>query len=402
MDINAEFLANPYPVYKSFRNEKPIFRDEEFLGGAWVFSLYDDVGTLLKDPRFSVERSDFYISQYGEENKKNLSCIGYTFSKWLLLTDPPKHTRVRKLMNPGFKPKMLESLRPNIYKIANELLDKAIAKNEGKFDFIADFANQYPVYVVAEMLGVPNEDKDRLVKWSDDIGAFFGSPSASYEIALAAEKSAQEVGEYFVDVIAERRKKRGKDLISLLVSVEEDGDALTGQELLAQCSMLIFGGHETTRNALGNVLYELLKRPDQKEILTANYALCKNAFKEIMRYNSSVQFSGRVALENIEHKGYQIKKGDLCVLLMGSANRDAAVFEDPEQFNIAIERTSKHLGLGLGPHACIGSVLAEMEVSIALEQVFKRFPKISFNKDELVWRPVFGFRGIQVFPVSIN
>lgn len=399
MQIDAQFLENPYPSYKLLREQAPILWKEDFLGGAWIFSLYEDVAAILKDNRFSADRSYIYTAQFGSENQEKLAYFEDIYSKWMLLLDAPKHTRLRRLMNAGFKPKLMETMRGSILTICTRLLDEATADEADGFDFISDFAHIFPVLVIVEMLGVPQQDQADFIKWSDDIGAFMGSPCATLEMALQAQASTKAISDYFEGIIDERRARPGDDLVSLLIRVEEEGEVLSGDELLAQCSMLLFGGHETTRNALGNGFYALLQNPEQKQRLIDDPQLCRSAFKEFIRYDNPVQFTCRVATEDVEYKGHQIHKGQLLAPLIGSANHDPAMFNDPERFDVG-RQNNRHLSFGTGAHVCIGSILAELEVIIALEQLLERFPDIRLADEAPRWNMNFGFRGLSSLPVA--
>jgi cytochrome P450 len=255
--------------------------------------------------------------------------------------------------------------------------------------------------VIAEMLGVPKDDHSKFNSWSDDIADFFGNAQATVELAQRAQDGLIALTEYFRVLLPERRRSRGKDLISLLIRVEEEGDVLTEEELLAQCTLLLVAGHETTRNLLGNGLLALLRNPDQIALIKNNPALISSAVRELARYDSPVQFAGRTVTEDFEWHGQQIRKGQTVVLLLGSANHDQNKFKDPEKLDVTRNQPVP-LSFGHGPHFCIGATLASLEAEIAFSTLLERKPELKLISGKAAWRPNFSFRGLSSLPLNVG
>jgi hypothetical protein len=264
---------------------------------------------------------------------------------------------------------------------------------------MGDFAYPLPALVITEMIGVPHADQAEFITHSDNIAHFFSSSDATVETARHAQTSIVALTEYFRSVLPERRRNKGTDLISLLLRAEEDGDNLSAEELLAQCSLLLFAGHETTRHLIGNGLLALLQRPDQMNRLRDDPVLMRNAVKELLRFESPVQFIIRLAGEDFELHGESIKTGDRVILFNGAANHDPARFSNPDQLDITRDEGT-NLAFGYGPHVCIGATLASLEAEIAFETLLKRCPTIRLLDDPPDWGRDFGFRGLNTLRLA--
>jgi len=395
--FSAEFKSNPYPAYSRLRSNGPIHWADDFFGGAWLLPRYTDVKTTLRDPRLSAARSHTFVDQFSPEARSELAEFNRIFAMWLLFLDNPQHGRLRKLMNKGFTPAMILSMRPRIQKIVDSLLDRIIGAD--KFDFMRDFAYPLPALVIAEMLGVDAVDQSDFIAWSDNVAAFFSNSQATWEHAQRAQHSLVAMTEYFRVVLLERRRNLGDDLIGLLIRIEEEGDVLTTEELVAQCSLLLFAGHETTRYLLGNGLLLLLQHPDQLERLKNDPTLMKNAVQEFLRYDSPVQFIIRIATGDFTMLGQQIKAGQKVVPLNGSANHDPRKFLGPDTLDIT-RKTSGHLAFGYGVHACLGATLSSLEAEIAFNTILHRLPNLHLTKKTPDWRSDVGFRGLKTLPLA--
>jgi cytochrome P450 len=317
----------------------------------------------------------------------------------MLFLDPPEHSRIRKLLNKEFTPNMIQRLRPRIQQVVDALLDQAFQKTE--IEFMADFSNPLPVRVIAEMLGVPSEAQRDFQIWSDDLADFFGNAAGTIEGARRAQNSLISLAEYFRALLPERREHKGDDLVSLLLRVEEEGEVLTGEELLAQCTLLLVAGHETTRNLLGNGMLALLQNPDQYAELKQNPALMHSAVREFSRYDSPVQFSGRAVTEDFSWHGKEIRKGQTVILLLGSANRDPEKFSDPETLNISRDE-GMPLSFGHGTHFCIGAALAQTEAEIAFTTLLERASSLKMLDEVPAWRSNLSFRGLSRLRLSLT
>jgi cytochrome P450 len=389
--INEAFLNDPYPAYHALRAEGALHWSPEFCGGAWLLTAYADVASVLRDPRFSVRRAGGWANSSGPGALAELREFKRIFSRSLLFVDAPQHSRLRQVMNAGFKPAALQELGPQIQIIVDRLLDRVLAKaaDSGsgqfvEFDFMRDFARPLPALVIASMLGIAAEDRSEFVAWSDDIAAFIGSPTPTLEIARAAQVSLIAMNEYFRQLLPQRRAALGDDLMSQLIRAEAQGGIITTKELLAQCCTLLFAGHETTRNLLGNGILALLQHPQQWQALQSTPSLLPSALKELLRFDSPVQYTGRRLKVDVEMHGQLMKKGDLVIPLIGSANRDPAKFTDPDRLDIA-RNQGAHLSFGYGPHVCIGATLTYLEAEIAMRSVMRRLPQLQLAGDSQSW-----------------
>jgi cytochrome P450 len=320
------------------------------------------------------------------------------FGLWMIFMDPPEHTRLRKLLNKGFSPTAIEALRPQIDAIVDRMLERL--KPGAEVDLLSAFANPMPVGVISEMMGVPEALHGAFVEWSRAIAVFRGSPNRTVEQAREAQDALLQLTEYFRKTVAERKRQKGDDLISLLIDIEEEGEVLTEEELYAQCISLIFAGHETTRNLIGNGMYTLLRHPEQTADLRENPETIRSAVEELLRFESPVQFTARVLKEDIEVCGQRIPKKWTLLCMLGAANRDPKRFKDPNRLDLK-RLNNQHLAFSAGPHACIGSQLARLEGQVAIQKLMQRFPKMKLTGPRPGWASTFGFRGLKSLPVIL-
>lgn len=397
--FDSDFITNPYRTYQHLRNSAPLFWTDKFRSGAWLVTRYADVLAGLHDARLSSQRSHTLTAALPSEVQAEFSKFNEIFSKWMLFLDPPHHSRLRKLLNKEFTPNMIQRLRPRIQHVVDTLLDQALAKTE--MEFMTEFANPLPVRVIAEMLGIPSEDQRDFQIWSDHLADFFGNSTSTVDVARRAQHSLISLTEYFRKLLPERRQNKGDDLVGLLIRVEEEGEVLTEEELLAQCTLLLVAGHETTRNLLGNGLLALLHHPDQLATLKQNSALMPLAVREFARYDSPVQFSGRAVTEDFSWHDQSIKKGQTVILLLGSANHDPEKFSEPE--TLAISRDEgMPLSFGHGAHFCIGAALAQAEAEIAFTTLLDRTSSLRMLDDAPAWRANLSFRGLSRLPIAFS
>lgn len=406
--INEAFLHDPYPAYLALREEGPLHWSPEFCGGAWLLTDYADVASVLRDPRFSVRRAGGWANSSGPGALTELREFKRIFSRSLLFVDAPQHTRLRQVMNAGFKPAALQQFAPQIQGIVELLLDKILVKAAatplerfGQFDFMRDFASPLSAQVITSMFGINGEDHSEFVAWSDAIAAFIGSPTPTLEIARRAQESLIAMNDYFRQLLPKRRLALGDDLMSQLIRAEATGAIITTKELLTQCCTLLFAGHETTRNLLGNGMLALLQNPKQWHALQANPSLLSSALKELLRFDSPVQYTGRRLKIDVEMHGQLMKKGDLVIPLIGAANRDPAKFSEPGQLDIH-RNEGAHLSFGSGPHVCIGATLTYMEAEIAMRSVMRRLPKLKLANTTPSWGGNAVYRSLNVLPLAFD
>jgi cytochrome P450 len=387
--VLARLMANPYPIYEQLRLAGSINWLDEI--GAWSVARYPDVGDLLTDPRFSAQRSEDV--GMGPATPASIVPPG-TLS--MLASDPPDHTRLRTLVQKAFTPRRIESLRPRIQTLVDDLLDRA-AGQPGPVDLISEFAYPLPVMVIAELLGVPPEDRADFRAWSNAAAASLDMllPPGRIEQAVTAYG---ELHMYLRAVIDRRRIEPRDDLISDLVAVEEQGDTLTEAELIVMCTLLLIAGHETTVNLIGNGSLALLRHPDQLDRLRAEPHLLSTAIEELLRFDAPVQMTARIARDDLQLGSEHIRGGDWVLALLGSANHDPAVFTDPQQLDLG-RSPNPHLAFGRGIHYCLGAPLARMEGQIAIGSLVGRFADIHLA-GEPVRRPTITLRGLQTLPVG--
>jgi cytochrome P450 len=399
--FSDEFVQNPYPTYARLLAEGPV-HFVAISGGAWgVWAVFThaDCSALAKDPRLSAKRIDRMLFTLPPQRHAEFSDLVRMLSLWMIFIDPPEHTRLRKLMNQGFGQPAAEALRGHIEEIVDRMIEPLDRLTEA--DLIAGLAYPMPVRVISELLGVPETMQDSFLRWSAAIAEFNGSPERTVDHAKNAQDAVHSLTDFFRKTVAERRRKRGNDLISLLIDIEAEGEVLTEEELYAQCVMLLFAGHETTRNLIGNGLFSLLREPEKLAELRDNPDLIRIAVEEFLRFESPIQYTARVAREEIELCGVYIPKQAPLLCMLGAANRDPKQFKDPDVLNLR-RQNNQHLAFSAGPHFCIGSQLARLEGQVAILKLIQRFPQLHLTAQRPEWSPNFGFRGLKSLPVALK
>jgi pimeloyl-[acyl-carrier protein] synthase len=390
--LDAEFQANPYSTYHALRASAPIVWVDlpfEALPGMWLLTRYGDAVGVLHDERFSAHKPNLLKRAAG-------GALDRMISRNLLVLDPPDHTRIRTLVTKAFTPRVVEQLRPRIETVVAELLRARL--ETGTIDLIADLAAPLPVIVIAELLGIPIDDRARFKQWSDDLAVI-----ADGSIAIAglpqAEVAAGALYDYLDGVFAARRAAPGDDLVSGLVQVQEHGERLSRDELFSICTLLLIAGHETTTNLIGNGTLALLRHPDQLARLREDPSLMRNAVEELLRYDSPVQLTSRTALEDVVIDSTTIARGQEAEIIIGAANRDPAVFADPDRLDIG-RRDVRHLSFGHGIHFCLGAALARLEAQIAIGAVVERLADLRLATDAPPWRPGIVLHGLAALPLA--
>jgi len=393
--LSPDFIRDPYPHYQRLRATDPMHVTSF---GAIVASRHAEASLVLRDRRFGKAFVDRSVRRYGPDIMAEP--IFRSMSHWMLQQDPPDHTRLRGLVVKAFTARRVEDMRPRIREVVEQTLDAVI--DRGKMDLIADFAFRLPVTIICDMLGIPEDHREVFYASSRNGGRILDPvPLTPAEIADANASNAI-AQMYFEQLFELRRREPGDDLTTQLVQAEEDGSKLTNEELTANIILLFGAGHETTVNLIGNGLLALHRNPDQLALLKARPDLITNAVEEFLRYDSSVQLTGRVALEDIEDLGgRRIAKGDGVLCLLGSANRDPAVYPDRPD-SLDIERPNvRPLSFGGGIHHCLGAQLARIEAEIAISALLKRLPDLRLDDAvNPVWRPTFVLRGLKCLPAS--
>ena len=393
--LSPEFIRDPYPAYARLRATDPMHLNSF---GAFVASRHAEASLVLRDKRFGKDFVNRSIKRYGPNIMDEP--VFRSMSHWMLQQDPPDHTRLRGLVVKAFTARRVEDMRPRIQQIVDQTLD-AVA-DRGHMDLIADFAYRLPVTIICDMLGIPEEHREIFHQRSGEGGRLLDPVPLS--AADIAEGNAGNMMSqlYFQQLFELRRKNPGDDLTTQLVQAEQDGSKLSNEELTANIILLFGAGHETTVNLIGNGLLALHRNPDQLALLKARPDLISNAIEEFLRYDSSVQMSGRVALEDIEDLGgKKIPKGDTVLCLLGSANRDPEAYPDrPDSLDITRSNV-KPLSFGGGIHHCLGAQLARIEAEIAILTLLRRLPDLRLNDAQNPeWRSTFVLRGLKRLPAS--
>ena len=393
--LAPEFIRDPYPHYQRLRTTDPMHVTPL---GAFVASRHAEVSLVLRDKRFGKDFAERTIRRYGPKSMEEP--VFRSMSHWMLQKDPPDHARLRGLVVKAFTARRVEDMRPRIQQVVDQTLDRIIP--QGRMDLIEDFAFRLPVTIICDMLGIPEEQRELFYTGSRDGGRLLDPVPLSPEEISRANAGNAMAAMYFQQLFDLRRKQPGDDLITQLVQAEEDGSKLSNEELTANIILLFGAGHETTVNLIGNGLLALHRNPDQLALLKANPALITNAIEEFLRYDSSVQLTGRVALEDIDDLGgKKIPKGEGVLCLLGSANHDPAVYPDrPDRLDI-VRPNVKPLSFGGGIHFCLGAQLARIEAEIAIATLLRRLPDLRLDNAETPqWRPTFVLRGLKELPAS--
>jgi len=385
--------ADPYPTLSDIQERDPVHWMETAQG--WFVTRYDDVSTVLRDPRSSADRTPTAIDAAWRRDSRVQAWLEHS----LLGLDPPDHTRLRNLVNRAFTPRVVEPMRASVIAHTDELLDRAAA-GAASVDIMAALAEPLPIRVIAELLGMPDDDHARFARWSAAMAAALDI-AFERETIEAADQAIAEMRDYFRPLLDQRRKEPRDDLLTALVQVDEHGDQLTEDELYSFCIILLAAGHETTTNLIGNGLLALLQCRDEFERLVADPNLAESAVEECLRFDPPPQATTRRATASFELGGKRIRSGDLLILSIAAANRDPRRFYDPHRFDIA-RSDNRHLGFGLGPHFCIGSPLARIEGATVLRRLVERYPEAHLDPDRpFVRRSTGTVRGLTSLPVRL-
>jgi len=390
-------LANPYPLYRRLREQDPVHWDP-FLH-AWVVTRYSDVVTVLHGFSADRIRTPEQLSAMGCDG---LNPMARVMMKQLLFMDAPSHTRLRGLAATAFSPRRIELLRVHIHEIARQLIDSILKAERGRLDVIADFAEPFPAIVTAEMLGVPVADHMQLKDWSADFAEMLGNLQQNSDQGPRLLRSLEEMLLYFRSAVRDKQKRPSEGLIYSLMTAEVEGGRLTEEEVVANSILTMIGGQETTTNLIGNGLRQLLLHPREMARLTGDPALIPSAVEELLRYDSPVQHTARIAPDDVKLGGKQIRKGQSMIPVLAAANRDPERFPDPDRLDVG-RTDNRHLAFGWAAHFCFGAPLARMEGQIALDALLRRLPELALEDGvELQWRENLGLRGLKALPVRFG
>ena len=399
---NPATNANPFPEFARLRAENPIHWSPAMK--AWIITRYADVKQVaLDNRRISADRLTPFFKANPEYQRGTIASLARYLNHWMVFRDPPDHTRLRRLFNKAFTPTSVENLRPNIEGIVAELISSLHDKvgRDGTADFIADFAYPLPASVIMDLLGVPRADLARMKVWSDDIALFIGTAQVAGNKYLRAEAGAKAMAGYFRELVERRTVAPETDMISKLVLARDEADALTTDEIIGTCILLLFAGHETTTNLIGNGFLYSMRHREQWERLIARPSLVAAAVEEYLRFDGPSGALARVASGDIEMAGTTIRAGDRVFAFVNSANRDPEAFDEPERFDIGRE-PNPHLTFGHGIHFCLGAPLARLEAQIAALRLSERLPGLRLASAEPEWHDSLILRGVKSLPVRLG
>jgi cytochrome P450 len=388
-------LADPFPLYRRLRDEDPAHWSPRLK--AWVLTRYEDVKRVCLDSGMSSDRLRPFFATLPSPEAARVAELARYLTLWMVFRDPPEHTRLRRLAAKVFHVRSIHALRPNVEGLTNWLLDSLAGKKQ--FDFIADFAGPLPALVIMDMLGAPREELGRLKRLSDEMALFIGSARDAAEKYERAASATREMAGIFRELVSARRAAPQRDLLSELVTLDDAGDRLSEDELVATCMLLLFAGHETTTHHLANGLRALLAFPSQLEELRSNPSLAPAAVEELLRYDGPIGAQVRIVRERQTLHGKDLNPGERVFLLMNAANRDPRAYQDPDRLDLA-RNGVPHLTFGFGAHICLGFPLARLEGQVALPAVLARWRRIELATDRLEWMDSMVLRGMKAMPLQ--
>ncbi|MCZ6557423.1 MAG: cytochrome P450 [SAR324 cluster bacterium] len=398
LDIrNPANLRDPFPLFRRLRAEAPVYWSGSLRG--WMVTRYDDVLHILQNPlRYSSERFRKLGPEYSSA-RPAVRDVARVLGDWMVLRDPPQHTRLRGFLHNSFTPRTLEAMRPTMQRVVDDLFDRIEA--QGSMEFIEDFAFPLPASVIAAMMGVPPEDIPQMRVWSDQLAAYLGGSQDEQDNMEQARQGVMEMSTYFHGLLKVHEGNPQDDLITLMLQAKPDGDRLSPEEIVSNCVLLLFAGHETTTNLLGNGLFHLLRNPTQYRLLRGRPDLAVSAVEEFLRYDASVPAVLKVAAEDIELGGQEIGQGQVVLPFLASANRDPERFDRADELDVA-RQDNRHLAFAFGIHFCLGAPLARMEARIAFATLFQRFSNLTLLDEDPPWLPQIFLRGLEALPVGFH
>tara|TARA_Y100000814_G_scaffold292459_1_gene271118 strand:+ start:503 stop:1732 length:1230 start_codon:yes stop_codon:yes gene_type:complete len=396
--LRSDRVENPHAYFRLMREQAPVHWNEKYR--AWFIHRYDDVTEALRDSRFSSARIQPALDRLSPEQRDERRPTYDILMDWLVFRDPPDHTRLRKLVSRAFTPRSVESWRLR----ANQVVDETLRElaDQDSVDLITDFAYPIPAVVIAEIMGVPPNDRDIFKEWSDSVMVLVFGARGLEDRRLKAQHGLMELASYLGGLVKFHRTHSEENIIADLIAAQEGDDRLSDQEIVANLVLFLFGGHETTTNLIGNGVNALLGNPEQLEKYRRNPdGLTKPMVEEILRYDGPSKMEVRTIAEDLSMRGQTLRKGDMAYLVQHAANRDPEQFDNPDLFDIERE-PNHHIGFGFGIHFCLGAALARLEGSIALERLLTCYPQIAPDSNNPHWIPTMLSRGMENFPVSLG
>jgi cytochrome P450 PksS len=398
--VSPQNLINPVPLYHELRENDPVHWSPAV--NAWFLTRYEDVSAAFRDSRLSAERSKFFEYQIQGLGPQVIEEFMRTIRLQMFMREGPDHVRLRRQTGTGFTPQKLDEMRPSVQRIMKELLERVYPL--GRMDLVKDIAYQMPTLAIAELLGVPPEDRERFKVWSDALAAF-SAPAVGADMTQLARdvnQAVMEMKQYLGHAVEQRRQTPGRDALSLMLQAQDAG-RMSADELVANAILILFAGHTTLTDQLSNGVYDLLTHPEQLQKLRESPNLLGSAVEEMLRFTPAVPFVFRIAATTFELRGKTIRQGDMVFLSMSAANRDPSVFPEPDRFDITRDSyRQKHITFGFGPHHCMGGDLARRELEIGISTLFERMPQLRLDETRPPQPKIHGltFRGFHSLPVA--
>jgi cytochrome P450 len=388
---------NPFPLYEALQEHDPVHWSEALR--SWIVTRYDDVRQVAMSPSMSSDRLRPFYESLRDERRDILSGVMRYLNLWLVFKAPPEHTRLRKLLNSVFTPAMVAALAPQIQDTVDHIL--AAVDDSAEVEFMRDIAVLLPAYVILDMLGVPREHFAQIKTWSDDLRLFIGTAKGEGDKYRKARSGADHMAAYFRDVIQQRRLHPGEDVISRMIAARDASGALNEDELVSTCMLILFGGHETTTNLLGNAVLALVDHPQQRQRLVRDPALIDTAVEEFLRYDGPSNSIARVVATEHTLGGKTLREGERVFAMINAANRDPRRFERPHELDLG-RRPNRHLTFGQGLHFCLGAPLARLEAKVCLGALVARYPDMRYGSGTVDWIDALVMRGPEQLPLRLK
>lgn len=398
--LSPESSADPYSVLSALRETDPVHWSERHK--AWILTSYEEVESALMDQRLSARRVGPVLERARAEGKSDAAEILGIIDSWMVVSDPPEHTRLRKLAAGAFKAQHISAMTEQIRAMVAEFIEDF--KASGESDLIKHVTYPLPASIIAMMMGAPPEDRHRFGPWGDELAlvAFGAGGEARQDRHERALRGLQSMFAYLQDLLDQVRRTPGDDMISHLIEPTEDGDRLSDAEVLSMCALLLFAGHETTTNSTANGVLALLRHPDQLALLREDPELLGQAVEELLRYDGPIKVLQRHCISDHERSGKRIAAGDRVFIALAGANRDPSRFEDPDRLDIT-RYPNRHVAFGRGIHACLGAQLARLEMRLNLEGILERLPNLALAEGaELTYRSTIAARALEELPVVFD
>jgi cytochrome P450 len=395
--LAPEHVIDPYPLLARLRAEDPVHWSEAL--GAWMILRYDDLFSALRDERLSSNRvQPVFETKLTAAQQLQRAPTFEVLRNWMVFNDPPQHTRLRRLVSAAFTPRAIELLRPRVEKVVDDLLDGFDGREE--VDLIREFAYPIPATIIAEMMGVPEPDRAQFKDWSDCIMALIFGAAGAPDRRVRAQRGLLELCRFLHGLVARFRESPQNNLITSLIQSGESDDTLTDEEIVSTCTLLLFGGHETTTNLIGNGTRVLLQHPGELDHFRSEPQLLQSAVEELLRFDGPSKLEVRRVAEDMEFGGKFLARGQPVLLLQASANRDPGAFPDPDRLDLA-RHPNHHIGFGFGIHYCLGAAVARLEGAVGLRRLFDRFPGLELSDEPPVWHPLLVSRGMSRLVVRL-